>query len=146
MNADPYTQPQPGAPVIAATPAAPPRPRPTTHAHPRSRHRGRGARGLRRRVRRRQCDRVEGQRQRRLRPHRPGANATASGRPGFGGGTSGTVGSVAAGQITITTAAGGSKIVLLTPTTTVTKVSSATGAVTDIASGNHVTGQWDREP
>jgi len=64
----------------------------------------------------------------------------ASGRPGgFGGGTSGTVGSVAAGQMTITTAAGGSKIVLLTPTTTVTKVSSTPDTVSDIASGNQVT-------
>jgi hypothetical protein len=64
----------------------------------------------------------------------------ASGRPrgGFGGNTSGTVGSVSADQMTVTTP-NGSKIVLLTPTTTVTEVSSATKAVTDISSGNNVT-------
>lgn len=68
----------------------------------------------------------------------------ASGRPrggagGFGGGASGTVGSVAADQMTITTAAGGQRIVLLTPTTTVTQVTSATKAVADIAAGQTVT-------
>jgi len=65
----------------------------------------------------------------------------ASGRPrnGFGGGASGTVSSVSADQMTITTAAGGSRIVLLTPTTTVTEVTSATKAASDIASGNTVT-------
>jgi hypothetical protein len=41
--------------------------------------------------------------------------------------------------MTITTAAGGSKIILLTPTTTVTKVSSTPQALTDIASGTQVT-------
>ena len=70
---------------------------------------------------------------------RNGQGPNGSGRPGFGGGTSGTVGSVAAGQLTISTASGGSKIVLLTPTTTVTKVSSTPDTVTDIASGNQVT-------
>lgn len=70
---------------------------------------------------------------------RNGQGPNGSGRPGFGGGTSGTVGSVAVGQMTVTTAAGGSKIVLLTPTTTVTKVSSTTDTVSDIASGNQVT-------
>jgi len=69
----------------------------------------------------------------------------ASGRPrgggagGFGGGASGTVGSVAADQMTITTAGGGQRIVLLTPTTTVTQVTSATKAVADIAAGQTVT-------
>lgn len=65
----------------------------------------------------------------------------ASGRPrnGFGGGASGTVGSVAADQMTITTQAGGSRIVLLTPTTTVTQVTSATKSTTDIANGQTVT-------
>ncbi|HZC33554.1 MAG TPA: DUF5666 domain-containing protein [Candidatus Bathyarchaeia archaeon] len=68
----------------------------------------------------------------------------ASGRPrggagGFGGGASGTVGSVAADQMTITTASGGQRIVLLTPTTTVTQVTSATKAVADIAAGQTVT-------
>jgi hypothetical protein len=67
------------------------------------------------------------------------AGPNASGRPGFGGGTAGTVGSVAAGQITVTTNAGGSKLVLLTPTTTVTQVTSTTATATDIASGNQVT-------
>ena len=65
----------------------------------------------------------------------------ASGRPrgGFGGTTTGTVGSISADQMTIATGSGGSKIVLLTPTTTVTEVTSATKAVTDIASGTNVT-------
>jgi hypothetical protein len=65
----------------------------------------------------------------------------ASGRPGganFGGGAAGTVGSVSADQMTITTA-NGSRIVLLTPTTTVTEVSAANKAVTDISSGETVT-------
>jgi hypothetical protein len=74
-------------------------------------------------------------------PFGPGA----SGRPGgaggggFGRGASGTVGSVSADQMTITTAAGGSRIVLLTPSTTVTEVSSATKALADLASGQTVT-------
>jgi hypothetical protein len=68
-----------------------------------------------------------------------GPNASGRPRGGFGGNNSGTVGSISAGQMTITTAAGGSKIVLLTPTTTVTKVSSTPDTVTDIASGNQVT-------
>jgi hypothetical protein len=75
-----------------------------------------------------------------------GAFPNASGRPrnnggfgGGGGGASGTVGSVSADQMTITTAAGGSRIVLLTPTTTVTEVTSATKTVSDIASGKTVT-------
>jgi hypothetical protein len=70
----------------------------------------------------------------------------ASGRPrgnggagGFGGGASGTVGSVSADQMTITTQNGGSKIVLLTPTTTVTEVTSATKSVGDLTSGQTVT-------
>jgi hypothetical protein len=66
----------------------------------------------------------------------------ASGRPrggGFGGGASGTVGTVAPGQMTITTAAGGQRIVLLTPTTTVTQVTSANKAVSDVAAGQTVT-------
>jgi hypothetical protein len=70
-----------------------------------------------------------------------GFGPNASGRPrnGFGGNNSGTVGSVSADQMTITTAAGGSKIILLTPTTTVTKISSTPQALTDIASGTQVT-------
>jgi hypothetical protein len=70
----------------------------------------------------------------------------ASGRPrngngnGFGGGgAAGTVGSVSADQMTITTPGGGSRIVLLTPTTTVTEVTSATKAVSDITAGKTVT-------
>jgi hypothetical protein len=73
----------------------------------------------------------------------------ASGRPrnggggfgggGFGGGASGTVGSVSADQMTISTQAGGSRIVLLTPTTMVTQVTSATKATSDITSGETVT-------
>ncbi len=61
------------------------------------------------------------------------------GAGGFGGGANGTVDSVSADQMTITTQAGGSRIVLLTPTTTVTEVSEATKAITDIASGATVT-------
>jgi len=68
-----------------------------------------------------------------------GPNASNRPRGGFGGNSSGTVGSVSADQMTITTAAGGSKIILLTPTTTVTKVSSTPQALTDIASGTQVT-------
>lgn len=67
----------------------------------------------------------------------------ASGRPragGFGGGgAAGTVGSVSADQMTITTATGGSRIVLLTPTTTVTEVTSASKTTADISNGNTVT-------
>lgn len=72
----------------------------------------------------------------------PGFGPGASGRPrggGFGGGASGKVGSVTADQMTITTAAGAQRIVLLTPTTTVTEVTSTTKAVTDITSGSTVT-------
>jgi glutamate synthase domain-containing protein 3 len=41
--------------------------------------------------------------------------------------------------MTITTAAGGQRIVLLTPTTTVTQVTSANKAVSDVAAGQTVT-------
>ena len=70
-----------------------------------------------------------------------GFGPNASGRPrnGFAGDNSGTVGSVSADQMTIRTAAGGSKIILLTPTTTVTKISSTQQTVTDIATGTQVT-------
>ena len=72
-----------------------------------------------------------------------GFGPNASGRPrggaGFGGGATGTVGSVSADQMTITTASGAQRIVLLTPTTRVTEVTSATKAITDIASGSTVT-------
>jgi hypothetical protein len=73
-----------------------------------------------------------------------GFGPTASGRlrgggAGFGGGATGTVGSVSADQMTITTASGAQRIVLLTPSTTVTEVTSATKAVSDIASGSTVT-------
>lgn len=66
----------------------------------------------------------------------------ASGRPrggGFGGGATGKVGTVGADQMTITTAAGAQRIVLLTPTTTVTEITSTTKAITDITSGATVT-------
>jgi hypothetical protein len=73
----------------------------------------------------------------------PGASGRlrtgGGGAAGFGGGASGTVGTVSANQMTITTAAGGSRIVLLTSTTTVTQVSSATKTLTDLASGQTVT-------
>jgi hypothetical protein len=64
--------------------------------------------------------------------------AGANGQTG-GGGASGTVASVSAGQMTVTTQAGSSRIVLLTPTTTVTKVTSSAVAVSDIANGSQVT-------
>ncbi len=67
----------------------------------------------------------------------------ASGRPrgagGVGGGAAGTVGSVSADQMTLTTAAGGQRIILLTPTTAVTQVSAATKAVSDLTAGETVT-------
>ena len=66
----------------------------------------------------------------------------ASGRPrgaGFGGGATGTVGSVSGDQMTITTAGGGQRIVLLTPTTTVTEITSTSKALADITSGTTVT-------
>ena len=65
----------------------------------------------------------------------------ASGRPrnGFGGGASGTVGSVGADQLTITTQAGGSRLVLLTSTTAVTQVTAAQKALSDLAAGQTVT-------
>jgi Domain of unknown function (DUF5666) len=72
-----------------------------------------------------------------------GFGPNASGRPrngnGFGGGASGTVGSVSSNQMTITTQAGGQRIVLLTPTTTIEQVTAATKAVSDIAPGATVT-------
>ena len=72
-----------------------------------------------------------------------GFGPNASGRPrnggAFGGGASGTVGSVSANQMTITTQTGGQRIVLLTPTTTIEQVTSATKAASDIATGATVT-------
>lgn len=69
----------------------------------------------------------------------PNASFRTRNAGGFGGGASGTIGSVSADQMTITTQAGGSRIVLLTPTTTVTQVTAATKAVTDLTSGETVT-------
>ncbi len=57
----------------------------------------------------------------------------------FGGGASGTIGSVSSDQMTITTSTGDQRIVLLTPTTTVTKVTSSTQAITDLTNGETVT-------
>lgn len=68
----------------------------------------------------------------------PGASFRTRGG-GFGGGASGTIGSLTADQMTITTASGGSRIVLLTPSTTVTQVSATTKAVTDLTNGETVT-------
>ena len=68
----------------------------------------------------------------------PGASGLPRGN-GFGGGASGTIGSVSADQMTITTAAGGQRIVLLTPTTTVTEVTSTTRALSDLTGGETVT-------
>lgn len=71
---------------------------------------------------------------------RPGRNGGGGfGGGGFGGGASGTIGTVSTSQMTISTAAGGSRIVLLTPTTTVTQVSSATKALTDLMTGETAT-------
>jgi hypothetical protein len=58
---------------------------------------------------------------------------------GFGGGAAGTISSVSSDQMTISTQNGGSRIVLLTPTTTVTQVTSATKAITDLSNGETVT-------
>jgi hypothetical protein len=70
----------------------------------------------------------------------PGASPGAGRlRNGFGGGASGTVASVSAGQLTLTTASGGQRLVLLTPTTTVTEITSATKSLSDIANGTQVT-------
>lgn len=69
----------------------------------------------------------------------PGASFRPRNGGGFGGGDSGTIGSVSASQMTITTATGGSRIVLLTPSTTVTQVSAATKALSDLTSGETVT-------
>ena len=71
-----------------------------------------------------------------------GFGPNASGRPqrnSFGGGASGTIGTVSADQMTITTQAGGQRIVLLTPTTTVTEVTAANKTVADLAAGATVT-------
>lgn len=65
-----------------------------------------------------------------------GANGQAG---GGGGGASGTVAAVSSTQMTVTTQAGGSKLVLLSPTTTVTQVMSTPAAISAIASGNQVT-------
>lgn len=69
----------------------------------------------------------------------PGASGRVRNGFGGGGGASGTVGSVSADQLIVKTAAGGSRIVLLTPTTTVTEVTSATKSTADITSGSTVT-------
>lgn len=63
----------------------------------------------------------------------------AAGQAGGGGGASGTVASVSVDQMTITTQAGSSRLVLLTPTTTVTQVTSTPASATNIANGNQVT-------
>ncbi len=68
-----------------------------------------------------------------------GPGASARPRNGFGGGASGTIGSLSSSQMTITTASGGSRIVLLTPSTTVTQVSAATKALSDLTNGETVT-------
>jgi hypothetical protein len=70
----------------------------------------------------------------------PGASGRPRGGNGgaFGGGAAGTIGSVSPDQMTITTQ-NGSRIVLLTPTTTVTEVTSATKAISDLTSGQTVT-------
>ena len=72
--------------------------------------------------------------------HGFGPNASFRTRNGgFGRGASGKIGSVSADQMTINTQAGGARIVLLTPATTVTQVTAATKAVTDLTSGETVT-------
>jgi len=62
-----------------------------------------------------------------------------NGGGGFGGGASGTIGSVSADQMTITTANGAQRIVLLTPTTTVTQVTATQKTASDLTSGETVT-------
>jgi hypothetical protein len=66
------------------------------------------------------------------------AGVTGQGAGGAGG-ASGTVASVSSSQMTVTTQAGGSKLVLLSPTTTVTQVTSSPAAISAIANGNQVT-------
>ena len=68
----------------------------------------------------------------------PGASFRNRGG-GFGGGASGKIGSVTSSQMTITTASGGSRIVLLTPSTTVEQVTASTKALSDLTSGETVT-------
>ncbi len=67
-----------------------------------------------------------------------GPNASGRPRGGFGGGAAGTVASVSSSQLTITTATGGSRLVLLTPSTTVSQVSATTGSISSLAAGQTV--------
>ena len=68
----------------------------------------------------------------------PFAGALVLTMAAFGGGTTGTIGSVSANQMTITTAAGAQRIVLLTPSTAVTQVTSTTKSVVDLTNGETV--------
>jgi hypothetical protein len=61
------------------------------------------------------------------------------GRGTGGGGTAGTISSVSPDQLTVSTAGGGSKLVLVNASTTVTKVSSSAEALTDLSQGETVT-------
>src|SRR5574340_1500692 len=58
---------------------------------------------------------------------------------GAGGTTAGTITSVAPDQVTVSLAAGGSKLVLIDGSTTVTKVSSTDEALTDLSQGEAIT-------
>lgn len=58
---------------------------------------------------------------------------------GAGGATAGTIADVAPDQLTVTLAAGGSKLVLVDGSTKVTKVTSSEQALTDLTAGETVT-------
>lgn len=68
-----------------------------------------------------------------------GPNASARPRGGFGGGAAGTIASVSSDQLTLTTATGASRLVLLTPSTTVSQVTATTGSISSLSAGQTVT-------
>ncbi|HEX5465406.1 MAG TPA: DUF5666 domain-containing protein [Candidatus Limnocylindrales bacterium] len=73
-----------------------------------------------------------------------GGSGAPGGRFGQGrgtgaGGTAGTISSVAPDQLTVSVASGGSKLVLVDSSTTVTKISSTDEALTDLSQGESIT-------
>ena len=67
-------------------------------------------------------------------------------RAAFGNGAAGTISSVSPTQLTLTTQGNGSRIVLLTPQTTITKVTSSTEAAASLQSGDTVTVRGTANP
>ncbi len=67
-------------------------------------------------------------------------------RAAFGNGAAGTIASVSSTQLTLTTQGNGSRIVLLTPQTTITKVTSTTVTTGDLKSGDTVTVRGTANP